>query len=126
LTHGVDRIEAPGSHATVIGSAGNDLVFSAIELDVTPSVAHSYIHEDASQGETRSHGFFFHPNGDGTGLLGLPVRRDGAPWQHLRYGSAEVVFLDVSRNLRLSPLGSLVAHGEGAAEDNCLVSCVDW
>ncbi len=126
LGHGVDRLEALGSNgAMVVGSDGISLRFTALALGETPQVRGKYARLGATQGETRSHGFFFKPDGTGGGVLGLPVRLEGAPWMHLRYGSAEVTFLRVEQGLELRPLGSLVASEE-TRDDACTKSCTDW
>jgi hypothetical protein len=126
LEHGVDRIEALGSTGSVVvGSDGAALRFTALELGDTPEIRGAYARPGAVQGETRSHGFFFKPDGAGGGVLGLPVRLEGAPWRHLRYGSAEVTFLRVDPSLGLSPLGALVAADE-LRDDACKKSCMDW
>jgi hypothetical protein len=126
LTHGVDRLEALGSNgAMVVGSDGFSLRFTALALGETPEVRGQYARPGATQGETRSHGFFFKPDGSGGGVLGLPVRLEGAPWMHLRYGSAELTFLRVAPELALRPLGALVASDE-TRDDACTKSCVDW
>jgi hypothetical protein len=126
LAHGVDRLEALGpTGAMVVGSDGTALRFTALALGDTPEVRGQHARSGATQGETRSHGFFFKPDGTGGGVLGLPVRLDGAPWRHLRYGSAEVTFLRVDPSLDLQPLGALVASDE-MRDDVCSKSCVDW
>ena len=73
LPHGVDRIEAMGSGAVIIGSDGRDLHFSGVRLGPTARLANRYTRAGASQGETRSHGFFYRALGDEEGLVGLPV-----------------------------------------------------
>jgi len=78
------------------------LRFTALALAETPQVRGEYARPGATQGETRSHGFFFKPDGTGGGVLGLPVRLEGAPWMHLRYGSAE---LTPATKARLDQLG---------------------
>jgi hypothetical protein len=125
LEHGVDRIEAMAANAVVVGAGRDGLVFSAIDLRERPARRGTYLRRNASQGETRSHGFFFLPDGSGGGMLGLPVRLQGAPWRHLVEGSAEVTFLAVSSSLQFSPLGALGARAQGQRDD-CVVSCVDW
>jgi hypothetical protein len=124
LRHGVDRIEALGQHAVVIGSDGEDLVFSSVALGGRPWIVDRYTQEGAVQGETRSHGFFFHPDGARAGTLGLPIRGGGPGFAHLVHGSASVLFLDV-KALQFRPLGALAAHDD-QVDDNCQVSCVDW
>lgn len=125
LPHGVDRIEALGRHAIVVGTAGRDLHFSSVRLDAEASLPHRFTRPDAAQGETRSHGFFYKPESEDTGLLGLPVVGGGrAGHKQLREGSAAVTFL---RNdaLMLGEIGELSAQAAGA-NDHCRASCVDW
>jgi hypothetical protein len=126
LVHGVDRIEALGANAVVVGTDGKDLHFSSIALGRLPRLASRYTQKNAAQGEQRSHGFFYKPTGSGGGILGLPVMHSGAPgYAHLTGGSASVLFLSVD-GLRLAPVGQLAARSERARDDQCKVSCVDW
>ncbi len=126
LTHGVDRIEALGSDAVVVGTDGKDLHFSPIALGQRPSVAQRYTRKNASQGELRSHGFFYKPLDEKSGLLGLPVAEAGRPgYEHLTQGSASVLFLR-SDLLRFTELGTLGAKPEANPDDGCRASCVDW
>ena len=125
LPHGVDRIEAMGGGAVVIGTDGRALHFTSIALDDRPAIADRFAQTGASQGELRSHGFFYKPTGEGQGVLGLPVRSAGRPGhEHLVHGSASVLFLGV-RDLRFRQLGTLAARPE-TPDDQCVVSCVDW
>jgi hypothetical protein len=126
LPHGVDRIEALGKNALVVGTDGKDLSFSPIELDGDPSPAKRYTRPNASQGELRSHGFFYKPDGDDTGFIGLPIAEAGRPgYEHLFQQSASVLFLR-NDDLALSELGTLGAKAENVADDGCKASCVDW
>ncbi len=126
LPHGVDRIEALGKNALVVGTDGKDLSFSPIGLDGDPSPAKRYTRPNASQGELRSHGFFYKPDGDDTGFIGLPIAEAGRPgYEHLFQQSASVLFLR-NDDLALSELGTLGAKAENAADDGCKASCVDW
>src|SRR5262249_12011404 len=126
LPHGVDRIEALGRNALVVGTAGKDLSFSTVRLDNDAvTIPHRFTRTDAAQGETRSPGFFYKPEGDATGMLGLPVVGGGrAGHQQLREGSAAVMFLR-NEGLMLGDVGELGAKAANAA-DNCRASCVDW
>jgi hypothetical protein len=125
LAHAVDRLEVLGAGAAVIGSDGADLHFSALSLAGEPALRGHHVQASATQGETRSHGFFFKPDGAGGGVLGLPLRHQGGAWQHLRYGSAEVLYLGVDAQLNLTRLGALAAD-EDTRDDGCQASCVDW
>ena len=124
LVHGVDRIEAMGDGAVVIGTDGKHLHFTSIDLE-RQAIADRYTQKHAAQGELRSHGFFYKPMADGKGVLGLPIRSESSPgYEHLINGSAQVLFLDVD-HLRFARLGALES-GRGDQDDQCKVSCVDW
>jgi hypothetical protein len=127
LGHVVDRIEALGSDAVVVGADQRDLHFTGVRLGAgEPRVAGRYTRKDASQGETRSHGFFYKPEGPDTGLLGLPISTAGRPgYEQLSGESAAVLFLR-NDSLNLSELGELASHAETEADDECRASCTDW
>lgn len=125
LPHGVDRLDVMGSDAVVIGSGGGGLHFSTVAFEGAPRVAGHYLQPGASQGETRSHGFFYRPTSETGGLLGLPIRGgQAAGWHHLVEGSAGVLYLRVE-NRRFTPLGVLGSSNERVS-DQCQASCVDW
>jgi len=127
LAHGVDRIEQMGSDAVVVGTDGANLHFTGVRLGGDgPTVAGRYTRKDASQGELRSHGFFYKPDGPDSGLLGLPVSLPARPgYRHLFEESAAVLFLR-NEALNLKELGELAARPERAVDDGCRASCVDW
>lgn len=126
LPHGVDRIEQMGSHAVVVGSGGQDLHFTAIRLGRQPEIAARYTRAGAAQGETRSHGFFYKPDSDESGTLGLPIAVPARPgYQHLFETSAAILFLR-NEALHFREAGELGAQTEKAVDDKCQVSCVDW
>ena len=126
LAHDVDRIEAMGSDAVVVGAAGKDLHFTAVRLGDSPAVEGDYVREDASQGELRSQGFFYKPEGENSGMLGLPIALPGrAGYQHLFENSAAILFLH-NDALHFQELGELAAEQKAAKDDGCRASCVDW
>lgn len=126
LEHGVDRIEALGADAVIVGTDGRDLHFSSVRLGNTPRFVSRYTRPNASQGELRSHGFFYKPTDANTGLLGLPIRGEGQPgYKHLFHESASILFLR-NDSLRLSEIGELDSRPEKAVDDKCRASCVDW
>jgi hypothetical protein len=126
LAHGVDRIEAMGSDAVVVGTDGSNLHFTSIRLAESPEVAYRFTRRGASQGELRSHGFFYRPEGPDSGLLGLPISLPGRPgYQHLFENSAAILFLRVD-SLQFEKIGELAARSETAVNDACRASCVDW
>lgn len=126
LPHGVDRIEQMGTGAVVIGTDGKDLHFTSIRLDRQPEIVSRYTREAASQGELRSHGFFYKPDGENSGTLGLPISRPGRPgYSHLFESSAAILFLR-NEGLKFRVLGELGAQADKAVDDQCRASCVDW
>jgi hypothetical protein len=127
LVHAVDRIEALGPHAVVVGSDGRDLHFTSVRLGRAAVTTHRYARKNAAQGETRSHGFFYKPDAEYDGLLGLPIIGGTEPGhRHLRKESAALLYLR-NQGLALTELGTLDSR-PGAAErnDGCRASCVDW
>jgi hypothetical protein len=126
VPHTVDRIEALGKDAVVIGTKDRNLYFSPVGLSGSPRVYSSYVRKNAAQGELRSHGFFYKPEADGQGILGLPIREGGSSgYESLFENSASILFL---RNdaLNLSEIGALASNNEGQKDDGCRASCVDW
>jgi hypothetical protein len=128
--HGVSRIDMMGDDALVIGNGeGNDsnaLNFSAITLGAQSAVADRYRFAAASEGESRSHAFFFRRDAgseDGAnGMLGLPIRR---MTERTNGGDAAILYLR-RQNRRLGDMGTLDSGAFGEANDNCLASCTDW
>ena len=118
--HRVERIEAMGTHALLVGGGDGGLHFTSVRLQGDAARAVSrHVQPGASQGESRTHGFFFRPTGRDEGLLGLPTVDTGS-------GSAAVLFLR-QRDLAFTALGALRARaGGGARDDGCKASCVDW
>ncbi|HKR22800.1 MAG TPA: beta-propeller domain-containing protein [Pyrinomonadaceae bacterium] len=126
LPHGVDRIEQMGSDAVVVGTDGRDLHFTSVRLGEWPEIASRYTRKGASQGELRSHGFFYKPEGDESGTLGLPISVPGRPgYEHLFESSAAILFLR-NDSLQFREVGELGAQPEKASNDQCRASCVDW
>jgi hypothetical protein len=130
LPHGVDRIEVLGADAVVVGADEKDLHFTGIQLPGgrgdPPALRQAYTLANASQGELRSHGFFYRADGADSGVLGLPVRGAGRRgYEHLFDGSAFVVFI-ANRGGAFQPLGKLDAMEVTSQRDWCKASCVDW
>ncbi len=128
LAHGVERIEALGRDAVLVGNAGRDLHFTSLRLSSVEDarVVGSHVQRDAAQGETRTHGFFYRATAQDQGVIGLPViGASGAKRGH-RSESASVLFVR-SRALSLTAVGELKsAPTAGARDDQCQASCVDW
>ncbi|MEO7691723.1 MAG: beta-propeller domain-containing protein [Sphingomonas sp.] len=132
VPHGVDRLDIIGADAIAIGNDAKErLGFSAIELADRSRLGDSYFLPAAHEGERRSQAFFFRPDegsADGaSGMLGLPVTRDlgNSPVARFLGSGSAVAFLRRDAR-RFSPAGELVANAEGARDDACKASCVDW
>jgi hypothetical protein len=126
LPHGVDRIEQMGTDAVIVGTDGKDLHFSSIKLGQWPEIVSRYTRKGASQGELRSHGFFYKASDNDSGTLGLPISVPGrAGYRHLFENSAAILFLK-NDSLQFREVGELGAQPEKAVNDGCRASCVDW
>ncbi len=128
LTHGVDRIEPLGRDAVIVGVNGSDLHFTAVRLGASPQIADDYVRPHASQGELRSHGFFYRPEPDAedSGMLGLPIAIEGRPgYRHLVENSAAILFVK-NDSLHFNEMGELMSSGVKGENDGCRASCVDW
>ena len=126
LAHGVDRIEALGDDAVAVGTDGTNLHFSAVRLGESPEIVYDYTRKNASQGELRSHGFFYKADGEDSGVLGLPISEPGrAGYRHLYEESASILFLH-NESLHFEELGALAARPNRSENDRCRASCVDW
>jgi hypothetical protein len=128
LNHGMDRIEQMGSDAVVVGTDGADLHFTAVRLGDLPATANEYIRKGASQGELRSHGFFYKADARDSGMLGLPISMPARPgYRHLFETSAAILFLR-NDSLHFQEVGELEAQPDRAKDkdDSCRASCVDW
>ena len=126
LEHDVSRIERLGKNAVIVGTRGSDLHFSPIDLNNGVTARKGYVRRNASQGELRSHGFFYRRTGSDTGILGLPIAEANRPgYKHLRNGSASVLYLK-NNSLDFKELGTLKSTSAKQPDDNCKASCVDW
>ena len=128
LTHGVDRIEPMGRDAVIVGANGTDLHLTALRLGRSPQVADDYVRAHASQGELRSHGFFYRPEPDAqdSGMFGLPIAEEGRPgYRHLVENSAAILFVK-NDSLHFNEMGELASDSAETQNDGCRASCVDW
>ncbi len=127
LRHGVERIEAMGTDAVLVGSAGDDLHFTSVGLRGRADLATTFVQRGAAQGESRSHGFFYRAQAADRGIVGLPIIGAARGNDMGRYldESAAVLYLR-NRDLRLSEMGRLDAGAQAATGDGCKASCVDW
>lgn len=127
VDHGVERIEAMGSDAVLVGSAGKDLHFTSVRLGQRAASQSVFVQRDAAQGESRTHGFFYRNQGEQRGMVGLPIigQARGNSMQRYLDQTASVLYLRNS-GLRLGRMGQLDAHAGGAVDDGCKASCVDW
>ena len=83
-----------------------------------------------AQGETRTHGFFFHATGDDGGVLGLPVLGPAARPRHGVYAQRAGVGLGgvpaPARPCLQRARANCSAQPGAARDDACKASCVDW
>ncbi len=125
--HAVERIEALGEHALLVGRSGSELRFSALRLQRGhAALAGSHGLPEARQGETRTHGFFYRSTGREEGLLGLPVLPSQGVHDVAGRGRAVRIAFLRHRDLGFTALGELAAAVATRSEDGCKASCVDW
>jgi len=130
IPHGVSRIEALGGDALIVGDGERgSLGFTAIDLrQPQAQLGDTYAMPAASEGEARSHAFFFSPSTpDGSsGVLGLPIARpvDGSYYRFFQSAAGMLFLRRVDR--QFDPAGTLDAEVRGVAEDGCVASCLDW
>ncbi len=127
VDHGVERIEAMGGDAVLVGSAGKDLHFTSVGLGQRAASRSVFVQRDAAQGESRTHGFFYRNESERRGIVGLPIVGQARSNSMQRYldQTASVLYLR-NQDLRLGRMGQLDAHAERAVDDGCKASCVDW
>lgn len=132
VSYGISRIDALGRDAMVIGSDTADLHFTAVRFGERPTLAQRYILHGAAEAETRSHGFYYMPDGDTTGdttaagTFGLPVAGAGrGAAGSLDEVSSAILFVR-NEGGAFRPLGKLEASADRGEDDGCRVSCIDW
>jgi hypothetical protein len=127
LPHGVERIEQMGGDAVVVGSDGKDLHFTAIRLGPEAEIISRYLRKEVSQGEARSHGFFYKPDGNDSGTLGLPISVPQRPGgRHYLFNSSAAILFLRNEERQFREVGELEAQADKAVDDKCKASCVDW
>ena len=126
----VSRIEAtPGIGALIVYNkqgedfGSGDLVLDSLLLGDEAELVDGTVLEQMSEGESRSHGFFFRPDDDG-GLFGLPVLGGGSSNGWWGSGVSNIGFF------RANPAGEIEFHGAVSSSDDadgqCQTSCTDW
>jgi hypothetical protein len=127
LSHGVERIEALGRDAVLVGNAGADLHFTSLGLSGREArVADTHVQANAAQGETRTHGFFYRAENAERGIIGLPVLSSARGQRGVRQRESAAVLYLRHRAGTLQPVGELRASSLGRVDDQCRASCVDW
>jgi Beta propeller domain len=124
LGHVVERIEAMGNDALVVGEKEGDLRLSSIGLDAAARRTNQFTLPGASQGETRTHGFFYRPLADSEGVFGLPVVNEQEDGKE----NASVAFVrnDHRQLLGVGDLSATATASQDEKTDSCVASCYDW
>jgi hypothetical protein len=121
IGHPVDRVDALGRDGIVIGESEGALHFSSLALGDRPMPAGRFSLANASQGEQRTHGFFYRATGERNGIVGLPILGGGE-----RGGEGASVLYLRNSALQLQEAGRLDAMRNTQVDDACKASCVDW
>lgn len=148
LPHGISRIDRLGFDAVVIGEGVDEsLGFSSIRFSESRwggRLDSTYLLPGASEGETRSHAFFWQADPadplSGDGIMALPIEREPGEDMPTYLGSGSGVFflrrkegvLEAAGELSVNPADNPAAVAAAAAadklweDDACDASCVDW
>ncbi len=119
----VVRIEPlDGDRALVASDGPNGLVLSALSTNDLLAPASDITITGVSQGESRSHGFFFKPAATGGGTFGYAVTSNG---RNGGFGSgiSNLGFFSVAADRGLSKIGIVSSSN---VEGSCETSCTDW
>ena len=130
LGHAVDRIEALGRDALVVGDGADEsLGFTAVELAPRrPRLGDVYAcppRRRARRAATPSSSAPTTPDG-ASGLLGLPVARAVEPAYRALLRQRRGDAVPAPRRPRFAPAGELAAESRGVVDDACEASCIDW
>ena len=124
----VTRIEPMGDATALVAVQAT----GALELESLPTSgalapAGSTRIDGLTEGESRSHGFFFKPAASGGGAFGLPVLNNvtsgGGGGYYYGGGVSNIGFWSVSSTGALGALGMVSSSKETGV---CETSCVDW
>ena len=126
----VSRIESVGSAGALIAAQSSDgLTLRTLAPGAASTLSAGLLLPGSSEGESRSHGYFFKPGADG-GMFGLavinPYVDQGEDSYDYWWGSsvANIAFFDVTGAGDISKKG--VVSSTSDASGQCETSCVDW
>ena len=125
LPHSVERIEAMGTHAVVVGTDADSLLMTPIRLGNRPAASSAFVYGKASQSEGRSHAFFYRQDTPEDGIFGLPIATSPAEGDNDRSVRDNRILFIRNRDLALAAVGTLDSSPT-KGDDGCLASCVDW
>lgn len=124
LPHAVERVQALGTGALLVGGDGDSLHLSTLRLGRDTAVLADR-HAVPGSNHLAFHGVFYRADGADAGVLAVPVRGperpQDAPWL---YGPGAVRFLR-NRGLRLEQMGEIAA-GAYPGDDACMRGCRNW
>ena len=131
VRHGVDRIEALGRDALIVGAGARALGFTAIDLRTPEARRRRFLrHARRARGRSAQPRLLLQSrsvDADGaSGMLGLPIARpvDGRYYRFFA-GAAAMLFLS-RRAAAVRPGRRARRRGRGVVDDDCVASCVDW
>ncbi len=123
----VVRIEGAGEiGAVIVQQDSGNLHLDTLLLQGSPELVEGVVLEGVSQGETRSHGFFFRPDADG-GTFGLPISNpygSGGDDYWWGPGVSNIAFFRAGLSGDLSLSGVVSSSTEAGGQ--CETSCIDW
>ena len=124
LAHGVDRIEALGNDAVVVGSDGRDLHFTSLRLGPRALGRRPLRARERERRAKRAATASSTSRRDGTARPADRRARKSADAAAAAANPPSVLFLRTS-SLKLTEVGALDSR-PGGNNDGCRASCVDW
>ncbi len=134
VPHDVIRAERAGPYMALTGYRDSKgLSVSLIDLRGSPKASDTLVLPGRFESENRSHAFNSRIDGDGAGLIGLPVITDSAEADRYWWWSqmSDLGYLETNAAGKLSFAGTLNATRTDPDQPSrtgyeCEVSCVDW
>jgi hypothetical protein len=131
VPHNVIRIERAGGNALLTGYRDSrGLSLSQLDLGGNHArLAATKVLEGRFESEGRSHAFNAKVEADGSGLIGIPTRRQS--WNAGRWvwdsGTSDLSFLTLAKGSGMAEAGELSLRASKPVPGYaCEVSCVDW
>lgn len=131
----VEQLHPIGKNMLLVGYDPEDSIqYQTLSLHDDVHIVDTYTEQNSQLAESRSHGFFYKPGGDG-GIFGIPVfnesgevKKDSKGYNIYAEDFTDMRYTRVSGELILQPAG--VLEGDRTViwlnDEDCEISCYDW